>query len=46
MTLLVCHATKELLKLDRAWLDMILSILPDKSQLEMVIGDIIAKGAQ
>lgn len=32
--------------IDRAWLDMILSILPDKSQLEMVIRDIIAKGAQ
>jgi hypothetical protein len=32
--------------IDRAWLDMILSILPDKSQLEMIIRDIIAKGAQ
>jgi len=32
--------------IDRAWLDMILRILPDKSQLEMIIRDIIAKGAQ
>ena len=32
--------------IDRAWLDMTLSILPDKSQLEIIIGAIIAKGAQ